>query len=227
MSTSTSTSFPSPETPIYIYFHICCINNWRTVVDNLFEAICKSGLYDKVTEIRCGVLGQNIGEDLSHPIFKQAKVKIMYHSTDVLAFERPTLARLYEHAYSSCDDFSVLYLHSKGVRHNGQNPCVEDWVNYLTHFNIMLFRDCLLNLNHCDVVSVNLQHEPCTHFSGNFWWSNSEYIKKLNPMIEPSYNGPEFWITQAQDGQFHSMYNSHVNHYHERFEPCKYKHGNV
>jgi len=214
------TSHSKSEPPIYIYFHICCINNWRIVVDNLFKAISESGLYEKVTEIRCGVLGQNINQDLSHPLFKNEKVKIMYHSTDVLAFERPTLTRLYEHSIT--DDFSVLYIHSKGVRHNGQNPCIEDWVNYLTYFNITRFHNCLSNLNHCDVVSVNLQHEPYTHFSGNFWWSRSSYIKKLNPTIEASYNGPEFWITQAGGGLFHSMFNSHVNHYNERFTSDKY-----
>ena len=98
----------------------------------------------------------------------------------------------------------------------------ENSENYLTHFNIMRFSDCLAHLDHCNVVGVNLGHEPCAHFSGNFWWSHSDYIKKLNPMIDPSYNGPEFWITQAGDGQFHSMFNSRVNHYHERFISDRY-----
>jgi hypothetical protein len=84
----------------------------------------------------------------------------------------------------------------------------------------------LTNLAHCDVVGVNLQHSPVTHFSGNFWWSHSDYIKKLDKFIEPSYNGPEFWITQQQKngdyGLFYSLNNSRVNHYEERFTPDKY-----
>jgi hypothetical protein len=210
----------------YIYFHICCINNWETVVSDLFQAIRDSGLYDEVTEIRCGILGLNIGKDLGHPMLKDPKVKIMFHSTDLLAYERPTLERLHLHCTVTQTPISVLYIHSKGVRHGGENPCVSDWTNYLTHFNITRFRDCLSNLTHCDVVGVNLQHEPRTHFSGNFWWSHSDYIRKLDKYIEPSYNGPEFWITQQQEngdyGLFYSLNNSRVNHYEERFTPDKY-----
>lgn len=38
---------------IYIYFHICCINNWKDVFNNLFNKIKDSGLYDIIKEIRC------------------------------------------------------------------------------------------------------------------------------------------------------------------------------
>jgi len=215
------------QRPIYIYFHICCINNWRTVVDTMFQAIRESGLYNKVTQIRCGILGQNIGDDLKHPLFKDPKVKILYHSTDTLAFERPTLRLLYDHSNMNMDeDFLVLYIHSKGVRWNGQNKCVTDWVDYLTYFNIIKHENCLNKLIINDVVGVNLQHDPCTHFSGNFWWSHSNYIKTLNPHIDKTYNGPEFWICQPKEngetGSFCSLFEAGVNHYEERFTSDKY-----
>ena len=38
---------------VYIYMHICCIANWKQVVDGLFDDIKQSGLYEKVIEIRC------------------------------------------------------------------------------------------------------------------------------------------------------------------------------
>jgi hypothetical protein len=212
--------------PIYIYFHICCINNWKTIVENIFSAIYESGLYDKVAEIRCGVLGSHSETDFNHSIFNYSKVKILFHSTDLQAYERPTLRLLYDHACLSNEDFSVLYIHSKGVRWNGQNLCVTDWVKYLTYFNIHRYESCLNNLNHCNVVGVNLQNEPITHFSGNFWWSHANYIKTIDPFIDSSYNGPEFWITQQSTngkiGLFHSLFQSHVNHYEERFTTDKY-----
>jgi hypothetical protein len=213
----------TPPLPIYIYFHICCVNNWKTIVNDIVEAIQDSGLYDKVVEIRCGILGQLSDAVLSHPIFSLSKVKILFHSIDLNAFERPTLRKLYDHAHSTDEDFSVLYIHSKGVRWNGQNPCVTDWVEYLTYFNIVKHDSCLRNLNHCDVVGVNLHHEPTSHFSGNFWWSHSEYIKKLDPTIDQSYNGPEFWICQnGIGGHYKSLWNSNVNHYEQRFTLDKY-----
>jgi hypothetical protein len=193
----------------------------------MFQAIRESGLYNKVTQIRCGILGQNIGDDLKHPLFKDPKVKILYHSTDTLAFERPTLRLLYDHSNMNMDeDFLVLYIHSKGVRWNGQNKCVTDWVEYLTYFNIIKHENCLNKLIINDVVGVNLQHDPCTHFSGNFWWSHSNYIKTLNPHIDKTYNGPEFWICQPKEngetGSFCSLFEAGVNHYEERFTSDKY-----
>ena len=42
---------------ILIYLHICCINNWKSVVDDIILNIKKYNLYDKVKEIRAVVLG--------------------------------------------------------------------------------------------------------------------------------------------------------------------------
>jgi hypothetical protein len=186
----------------------------------LFKAICTSGLYEKVQEIRCGVLGTNSEDDLSHPIFKDSKVKILYHSTNLQQYERPTLKELYQHSLDN--NFLALYIHSKGVKWNGGNIYVNDWVNYLTYFNITKHKDCLIHLENNNVVGVNLQHNPCTHFSGNFWWSKSSFIKMLNPEINSSYCAPEFWITQNKHGIYYSLFNSPVDHYKDRYTPEKY-----
>jgi hypothetical protein len=209
------------STPHYIFFHICFINNWVDVVNKLFDKIKSSGLYDKVDGIYCGVLGDK--NNLSHPLFSDPKVNMLYHSENMTFFERPTL--YYLHELSKKSDFNVLYIHSKGIQHNGTNPCVEDWVDYLTYFNITRFQDCLKRLESSNVVGVNLQKEEYAeiyHFSGNFWWSKSSYIRKLNPNIDPSYTGPEYWITTGKDGMFSSLFNSYVNHYTDRFLPEQY-----
>jgi len=191
----------------------------------LFDAIKNtSGLYDKVTEIRCGVLGTSSETDLSHPIFNDSKVKLLFHSTNLDQYERPTLERLYEDSVEASDNFSVLYIHTKGVRYNGTNVCVTDWVDYLTYFNIEKHNDCLLHLQNNNVVGVNLVPTPSPHFSGNFWWSQSDYIRTLDPKIDESnYIAPELWIGQHKHGVYYSLFNSSIrNHYEERFSPEKY-----
>ena len=60
---------------VYIYMHICCMANWKEVVDGLFNDIKQSGLYDKVLEIRCFVLSENIKKDLKH--LKDDKIKVI------------------------------------------------------------------------------------------------------------------------------------------------------
>jgi hypothetical protein len=210
--------------PIYIFFHICCINNWHSVVTKLYEEIKKSGLYDKVDVIYCGVLGNP--EQDNHPMFLDPKVKILFFIHYPNLFERPTLNCLFE--LSGKNDFYVLYIHSKGIQHDGKNPCVEDWVDYLTYFNIYKHEECISRLTDFDVVGVNLNSVDIMgtkrpHFSGNFWWSKSTYIRRLNPQIEDFYIGPELWVTSCETGMFSSLFSSEsVNHYRDRFLPEEY-----
>lgn len=209
--------------PIYIFFHICCINNWHSVVTKLYEEIKTSGLYDKVDGIYCGILS-NPGY-IEHPLFGDPKTRLLYSNNKLELFERLTLNHLFE--FSNTGDFYILYIHSKGIQHNGQNPCVEDWVDYLTYFNINQHEECISRLKNCDVVGVNLQKEEFDdiyHFSGNFWWSKTTYIRNLNPKIGQEYVDPEFWIATSNSGKFSTLFNkpAHLNHYSGRFLPEEY-----
>ena len=76
--------------PIYIYFHICCINNWKTIVSNLLFKIKNSGLYNIVKEIRCVILGDYDGS-LNDP-----KIKIIFQSPDTSLYEKVTINLLYK-----------------------------------------------------------------------------------------------------------------------------------
>ena len=51
------------------------------------------------------------------------------------------------------------------------------------------WRKCIdaLNVGY-DVAGVNYFTKPAKHFSGNFWWANSEYIKTL-----PDPSTKEWW----------------------------------
>ena len=111
----------------------------------------------------------------------------------------------------------------------GKKDSVTDWVSLLLYFNIKYHEEILNKLNNYDVVGVNLSLANIIHFSGNFWWSKSCYIKTLNKQIIKSYCGPEYWITQQKNGKFLSIWNSNINHYKHRYpleeylnKPIKY-----
>lgn len=206
----------------YVYIHACTINNWREVLEQIYTMIVTTPhMYDELTGIRIYVLGSmsTIPEDA--PYVSDPKVEIFYTSNDIMLFERPTLTYLYNDAQD--EDFYVLYLHTKGVRHNNTNPNVLDWVNYLLHYNITNYKMCLFKLMQHDVVGVNLQLDPFVHFSGNFFWTKSSHLRNLNTLnlYKPHYNAPEFWICSIP-GSYCSLYNSGVNHYHEPYPPSNY-----
>ena len=179
--------------PIYIYIHVCCINNWREVFNQLIADIKESGLYDKINRIRCNILAK---DDFDYELFADGKIEIVGISNNLNLYEISTINLIHEHSY--VEDFNVLYLHTKGVT-KPESTTVKDWVKYLCYFNIYKHDDCLKELEIYDVVGINLQEIPELHYSGNFWWSKSEYVRKLEKCVYKNYNSPEFWISEKKN----------------------------
>jgi hypothetical protein len=205
---------------IYIYIHVCCINNWKSIFLKLYSNIKNSGLIDIIKGIKCNVLSRNNDDVL---FFKDLdKVEVIGLYNDLNLYETPTINLLQQHALQ--EDFYVLYLHTKGVKFNDTSENVTDWVKYLSYFNIQKHDMCIKSLVEYDTVGVNLYNGPNhpTHYSGNFWWSKSEYIRKLDKCIYTNYNSPEFWLTEGHLGNYLSLWNSNVNHYHERYQEENY-----
>lgn len=224
-----TTEIPPPK--IYIYFHICCINNWKSIFNNMISIIKESGLYEKTEEIRCVVLSQNIISDMEY--IKDHKIRIVEYSTNLNLYEVVTINTIFDDSLSESLNNSnnnsnkpvyVLYLHTKGVtKYN--NICVNDWVKYLCYFNIHKHEKCLEKLKEgYDAVGVNLHILPQTHFSGNFWWASFEHIKTLQRCEPTNYLSPEMWVCNRTDGKYHTLCNSNVDHYHERWLEEKYIH---
>ena len=187
--------------------HICCINNYENIFYKLINIIKDSGLYDIVNEIRCHTLGYCNPE-----LWNDPKIKLRASSTDISLYESFTINQLREDAIG--EDFYCLYLHTKGVTRVG-NIFVESWVNYMCYFDIYKYKICIDLLDTNDTVGVNLQDkagEEC-HYAGNFWWSKSNYIRKLEICSNVNYNDPEFWLTKNKNGKYTSLWHSHCPHY--------------
>jgi hypothetical protein len=197
-----------------IYVHVCCINNYKEVFMYLIQCIKDSGLYDDIQEIRCCILGE-----YDPAIFTDEKIKIHAVSPDISLYEVFTINRLYEDCKT--EDMNVLYLHTKGIT-KPNNLCILQWVQYLCYFNIYKYKNCLEMLYGHDTVGVNLYREGTVHYSGNFWWATSNYIRTLEPCQYTCYNSPEFWLTEKNKGIYYNLWTSHVNHYHTLYPPKLY-----
>ena len=212
----------------YIYIHVCCINNWKDVFVHLYNNIKSSGLHDIVSSIKCSVLCNTESKHDAELFFSNAmtldtKLELLGITCDISLYETHTINLLHTHAIESEEEFNVLYLHTKGVTRS--SITVDDWVNYMIYFNIIGYKTCIDHLtNHgYDTVGVNLFTTPPIHYSGNFWWAKSSYLKKLKRCIHEHYNSPEFWLTEDKLGKFSSLWHSNVNHYNERYEERNYR----
>lgn len=219
---------------INIYINVAIIGNVNQVLADLINSTLKSGLYSACNKIVlvCNGDFNQISLNLNIP-----KIEVIKANTDISKCEFPTLEKIWNDCQK--EDITVLYLHTKGVTKPGQQT-VQDWTNYLSHFNITKWQDRVFELNTFDCSGVNLNgniedsnEHPSTwgygkaplHYSGNFWWSNSSHIKKLPDPISwlPDTNYQrwrvmaEMWLCQPNDGKYNCAWRSNVNHYIENY----------
>jgi hypothetical protein len=219
---------------INIYINIAVVGSVNKVLNNLINRIKESKLYDNCDKINLIINGSPnlLVLDLS-----DKKYKIFNPNSNIFKCEFPTLKQIWEDSKSN--DNYILYLHTKGVT-KPNHPNIEDWTNYLAYFNINKWEDRIKELEEYDCTGVNffgnpedLKLNPATwgygkapqHYSGNFWWSKSEHIRKLpNPMTWPPNDNYsrwrvmcEMWLCQSQDSKYYNAYSSDVDHYMNRY----------
>ena len=177
------------------YFHICQKDNWGRSFDIMMDAIKKSGLYDATSEIRCCVVNDKGVPDFNER-FDNPKLNVVAigHSSE---YERTTLLHMRECSESDPPNTAYWYLHTKGISHFGTHveANILDWINLLLYWNIYKWKIAKSSLNFYDIYGCNgVIWNGHLHYSGNFWWANSSYIKMLPDFIGESYTDPEFWI---------------------------------
>ena len=67
---------------------------------------------------------------------------------------------------------------------------------------IKQWEECIKGLEENDAAGGLYESSNPKHFSGNFWWVNSDYLKtlpKLNAGNVTKYNRGEFWILSETD----------------------------
>lgn len=111
-------------------------------------------------------------------------------------------------------------MHTKGQFNNSKT--IRDWINYMLFCNVLNYDFCCNKLKEYDTVGHNLLENPEKHYSGNFWWSNTNYIKKLNMNNMKYPNDAEFLILLSEEIHY-CIHNSNKNYYHEEYKLENYK----
>lgn len=164
-------------TPIYIFMHLCNYgNNWKSIISNQIMQIIKSGLYAQCEKIFYGCSCNNCEEELENFLKKYKKINKLPRQ-ETYVYENTTINKVIEFSKQQHKNVHILYLHSKGVL--GTSNHQNYWRDYMMNYNVNMWKVCvnLLNNNY-NTVGVNLLYNP--HYSGNFWWGRSDYIKKLD-----------------------------------------------
>jgi hypothetical protein len=156
---------------INIYFHLATIGDYQNICDELIDKIIDSELIDKVDVLYVCVVGDNHLKTLSHK-----KIEIV-NVGKIDDYEFPTLQKIESDILNIKENIKIFYLNGLGV--TGNTPYKQSWRKYLSYFNIILHNECIKSLDDFDVCGVDWRTNPTPHFSGNFWWTNSNYLKLL------------------------------------------------
>jgi hypothetical protein len=169
---------------IKVFWHVTELADWRNVMDQQWQLIKQSGLYDAADEIFICGNGQShtfLPWMTSKPENKLSFVQV---SADSAFYEYPTLSFLHQQCSQMTEQTHVLYIHLKGVTRPGDGN-IADWRDFLNWAVIERWADCVAALADHDAAGPNWEMEPWPHFSGNFWWANSDYINRLDPLAHP------------------------------------------
>lgn len=170
------------------FWHIAMINNYFDIISEQFKLMKDSGLYDACDVIYAGCLG--LPDELKKVslLFHKTKVVLDIYNSNMNFFEFITLKSLKYYADHS-EPFYGFYIHTKGCSYN---PPIEGgtyWRDYMNYYILTKWKDDIEKLNGgYDLCGVKLLDEKCApayqlHYSGNFFWFKSEYVKSL-PLID-------------------------------------------
>lgn len=194
-----------------VFFHICSLNNWDKIFIEQLNLMKKSGLYNNIESINIGFLGEK--KDITP--YLNDKIKLVYHSTDLKEYEKPTINKLLEFSKNTKEPYNVLYLHSKGVsRKKVLKDNIKHWRLMMSYYLINNYKKCINHLKEYDTVGCNLRlgsfnerrdtypswwncrfndENHFIHYSGNFWWSKTDYLKKKLPIIHNENSCGPYW----------------------------------
>lgn len=183
------------EKPIIIFYHIFCANHWKLIVEDQMTLIKSSGLFKVASKIILMIIGSDESYDYIINKYKDNKIEFLRSKNK---YEYPTLELIKN--FSSENNFKGLYLHTKGASKEFIGGSYY-WGKVMNFYNINLWEYNQTKLNDYDVVGCNFRKGNMNieeywgiysnniyfldstyhtdHFSGNFWWFNSDYIKEL------------------------------------------------
>jgi hypothetical protein len=209
----------SNEPKKYCFIHSCHL---KEVGINILNDIISNLINSNSIQYFEKIFIVNIGEKLDANDFTCNKIEIINYSDNADLYEIPTI-NLIRTFCEYNDDCEILYLHTKGITHPNDKKII-DWRNMMLYFLINKCTDCFELLKTYDTIGCNRITTTASHYSGNFWWANSNYIKSLNKISHGSANkyDAEFWILSNKLIRSYEIHNSDVNHYYYEYPAEKY-----
>jgi len=199
----------------YCFIHSCNLSNvgiYRLtyLIDKLNSSKCID-IFEKIFINNIGLPIENTYGD---------KFVVTNYSDNCHLYEAPTVNKMKHFSLENgTENANILYIHTKGVRYSKDDQKENDWIDLMMYFLVEKYQTCLDRLaQNFDAVGCNYYCVPSRnippHFSGNFWWARSSYLKNVADVDESlqDRNTSEYWLFR-NNPVYHNLYSSNIDHY--------------
>lgn len=203
---------------VYYHIYMPDDESWTYIFVDQMSRVIDSGLIDHIDTFHVICIGNKLSIETMNRLltYYHSQFKINFKLTyfnkgitdkDLLMLdglpnrsvlsETQTLSIIRNESLECEDDYNIMYFHAKGVTsierllktglfHKFVNTV--HWRKHLEWGVIDKYKECIDLLKTNDTVGTNLCPWPCNHYSGNYWWATSSYIKSL-----PDPNDSSWW----------------------------------
>jgi hypothetical protein len=188
---------------ILAYFHLATIGQYQQIYEELINKVLDSGLIDSVDFLYTCVVGDGHLNEIHHEKIITIRVG------EISDYEFPTLSKIEKDISETSENIKIFYFNGLGVTENSEHK--KSWRGYLSYYNIIRHKDCINYLDTFDVCGVDWRTNPTPHFSGNFWWANSSYLKNLPKIYEISQPDSPRVLTLRHNAEMYIGMSNNVN----------------
>jgi len=207
---------------VVCFLHSCTADIRGTeVLDYFLEYFKRVGLWDCLEYLFINNIGTPLDVD-KYENDSAHKIIVTNYSTRTEYFEICTLRQLHFFAKFH-PDYKILYLHTKGISYTKSHQWfagISDWNDFMLYCLVNKHRECLQMLNHVDVVGCDYRnqmfYENPNHYSGNFWWTTSNYFRTLCLADMKGKYDAEFWLFR-NNPTFVNIHTCPKGHYQNRY----------
>lgn len=205
------------------FIHIYAVNDYIKIVDDQVRRIHDSGLISHLSRVYYCVVGRDSF------IIPQSKYCLLDRTSDMERSEEFTLNWIHKMSKSSEKNFKLFYIHTKGVT-KPDKKALQDWREMMEYFCLNCWQFAVEALDVADTAgtTIRLYKNKRPHYSGNFWWANSHYIRTLPELSEEGYGREvnrwdgEFWIGDGK-GSMLSLWESRKHHGSMQYPASEYE----
>ena len=232
------------DTSIDIWLHACNKNHGLYILQEQLNRIKNTLLYTRLRKIHVCI----VGPDYGFPEFIQGDKIMVHHISKECGVSEYASIKYLLRNYLDEKSY-VLYLHTKGIKHDKNDKKIRDWREMMEYFLIDKWEECIELLKEYDGVGCDLQEQKNinniapTHFSGNFWWAKGEYLLKnkdrlgqqkykydsnlqsfvLDEKVDNStFPSVEFWFATHPEAKLKCIHHSMTNHYLHEYDKTNY-----